>query len=221
MIPGPRGSAASATPDPPDAAGPAALLSRAGRRIEHNRSVHTSPADGDQTSPVSLVRTNRGWQVVSPAGLEPAEGLVEGLSLADLVAEELGFDAEPDRLARRSARGGSVGGTSEDRTQARIAALERTVAQLEHALAARVATERAIGVLAERSGIDPRTAFEALRKEARSSGRPVAALAREVLDGLEHRGGTTTAPRQPAPPAPRSPGWSGPPPVSVAADGRS
>jgi hypothetical protein len=222
MIPGPRGSAAPATSDRAGATGPAALLSRAGRRIEHNRSVHTSRPDGEETSPVSLVRTNRGWQVVSPAGSEPAEGLVEGLSLADLVAEELGFEAEPDRLARRSARGGSVAGSSEDPIQARIAALERTVAQLEHALAARVATERAIGVLAERSGTHPRTAFEALRKEARSSGRPVAALAREVLDGLEHRVGTmTAAPRQAAPPAPRSPGWSGPPTVSVAADGRS
>ena len=220
MIPGPRGSAAPATPDPADATGSAALLSRAARRVEHNRSVDTSAPDGQGTSPVSLVRTNRGWQVVSPAGLEPAGGLVEGLSLADLVAEELGFAAEPDRLARRSARGGPVGEAPEDPTQARIAALERTVAQLEHALAARVATERAIGVLAERSGTDPRTAFEALRREARSSGRPVAALAREVLDGLVEREATTVLPRQSTPPTSRYNGWSGPPHMSVAADGR-
>ena len=67
---------------------------------------------------------------------------------------------------------------------ARIAALERTVAQLEHALAARVATERAIGVLAERRGTSPRAAFEELRRDARSQGRPLAQLAREVLDTL-------------------------------------
>jgi hypothetical protein len=65
-----------------------------------------------------------------------------------------------------------------------VAALERTVAQLEHALAARVSTERAIGVLAERHGTSARVAFETLRKEARSTGRPVAELAREVLDCL-------------------------------------
>jgi hypothetical protein len=123
--------------------------------------------------------------VFSPAGSEDAADLVEGLSLADLVAEELGALAEPDRAARRSARGAS-GAPEEaaDPVDARVAALERTVAQLEHALAARVSTERAIGVLAERHGISARAAFESLRGDARSQGRPVADLAREVLDGL-------------------------------------
>jgi hypothetical protein len=134
---------------------------------------------------VSLTRTPRGWSVSSTAGTEDATDLVEGLSLADLVAEELGALVEPDRTARRSARGpsGVADGTS-DPVDARIAELERTVAQLEHALAARVATERAIGVLAERHGISARSAFESLRGDARSQGRPVAQLAREVLDGL-------------------------------------
>jgi len=135
--------------------------------------------------PVSLTRTARGWSVSSAAGTEDAADLVEGLSLADLVAEELGALVEPDRTARRSARGapGAVEQAS-DPVEARVAELERTVAQLEHALAARVSTERAIGVLAERHGISPRSAFESLRAEARSQGRPVAHLARAVLDGL-------------------------------------
>jgi hypothetical protein len=136
---------------------------------------------------VALTRTPRGWSVISLAGAESADGLVEGLSLADLVAEEYGSLPEPDRSARRSARGPGTDGTTSpdaDPVDERIAALERTVAQLEHALAARVSTERAIGVLAERHGTDPRTAFETLRREARSQGRPVADLAREVLDGL-------------------------------------
>jgi hypothetical protein len=123
--------------------------------------------------------------VQSPAGSEDATDLIEGMSLADLVAEELGALTEPDRTARRSARGPS--GTAEeavDPVDARVAALERTVAQLEHALAARVSTERAIGVLAERHGITARGAFESLRGDARSQGRPVADLAREVLEGL-------------------------------------
>jgi hypothetical protein len=123
--------------------------------------------------------------VNSSAGTEDAADLVEGLSLADLVAEELGILVEPDRSARRSARGPS--GTAEDEADpvdARVAELERTVAQLEHALAARVSTERAIGVLAERHAISARAAFESLRGDARSQGRPVAALAREVLDSL-------------------------------------
>ena len=149
------------------------------------RSAGSGPAQG---LPVSLTRTSRGWSVLSPAGQEDAADLVEGLSLADLVAEELGALTEPDRTARRSARGPS-GAPEEvaDPVDARVAALERTVAQLEHALAARVSTERAIGVLAERHGIAARAAFESLRGDARSQGRPVADLAREVLEGLGAR----------------------------------
>jgi len=124
--------------------------------------------------------------VHSPAGAEPAADLVEGLSLADLVAEEFGALVEPDRTARRSARGPSEAVEDAiDPVDARVAALERTVAQLEHALAARVSTERAIGVLAERHGTSARDAFEAMRRDARSQGRPVAELAREVLDGVD------------------------------------
>ena len=142
--------------------------------------------------PVSLTRTSRGWTVSSPAGAEAAADLVEGLSLADLVAEELGAVVEPDRSARRSARGPSdSAGADVDPVDARVAALERTFAQLEHALSARVSTERAIGVLAERHGISARSAFESLRGDARSQGRPVAQLAREVLDSL---GGDSPAP---------------------------
>jgi hypothetical protein len=134
---------------------------------------------------VALTRTNRGWSVVSPAGTECAGDLVEGLTLADLVAEELGVLAEPDRTARRSARGpAEAPGEPADPVDARVAALERTVAQLEHALAARVSTERAIGVLAERHGTSPKAAFETLRRDARSQGRPVVELAREVLGRL-------------------------------------
>ncbi|WP_448627093.1 ANTAR domain-containing protein [Geodermatophilus sp. URMC 64] len=140
---------------------------------------------GDGAPAVAVVRTSRGWSVVSPGGSDPVASLLEGLSLADLVAEALGNQPEPDRTARRSARGPAAAETdAEDPRDARIAALERTVAQLEHALAARVSTERAIGVLAERQGISPRAAFESLRTSARSSGRPVHELAREVLDTL-------------------------------------
>ena len=166
MIPGPRPSEGHARP------------STDGDRAQ------PSP-QADAPNPVSLTRTPRGWAVHSPAGVEEAGDLVEGLSLADLVAEELGVLTEPDRTARRSARGAAEGTAPEDDgADPRIAALERTVAQLEHALAARVSTERAIGVLAERHGTSARTAFETMRRDARSQGRPVVDLAREVLEGL-------------------------------------
>jgi hypothetical protein len=151
----------------------------------HERPGAGREPDAGHVPPVSLTRTARGWTVVSPAGAEAVDDLVEGLSLADLVAEQFGELPEPDRTARRSARGaGSEPDGGAETPDPRVAALERTVSQLEHALAARVSTERAIGVLAERHGVNPRTAFESLRKEARSSGRPVVELAREVLDAL-------------------------------------
>jgi hypothetical protein len=138
-------------------------------------------------SPVALTRTSSGWAVVHPDGADVVGDLVEGLCLADLVTEELGGSVDPDRSARRSARGSRGPAAAEDPREARLAELERTVAQLEHALAARVSTERAIGVLSERHGTGPREAFEQLRQSARAQGRPVADLAREVLDTLTGR----------------------------------
>jgi hypothetical protein len=146
---------------------------------------------------VALTRTPAGWVVCSATGTQAVGDVVEGMSLADLIAEESGRLPEPDRSARRSARGPAAPLAAAppvvDETALRIAALERTVAQLEHALAARVATERAIGVLAERHTLSARAAFEALRRDARSQGRPVAELAREVLDGLPADAGTEAA----------------------------
>ncbi|MEU2347534.1 ANTAR domain-containing protein [Modestobacter sp. NPDC049651] len=147
-----------------------------------------------------VVRTPGGWRVLSATdageafpGVEPMP-LVEAMTLADLVAQELGSDPEPDRQARRAARGGEAPETAADPRDVEIAELRRTVAQLEHALAARVSIERAIGVLAERHSTTPREAFDQLRRRARSAARPAAELAREVLDGL--------APTQPHPPVP-------------------
>jgi hypothetical protein len=48
------------------------------------------------------------------------------------------------------------------------AAYERR-AQLEHALQSRVAIEQAKGVLAERYGLEPDTAFDLIRRAARSN----------------------------------------------------
>ncbi|RBY91830.1 transcription antitermination regulator [Blastococcus sp. TBT05-19] len=194
--------------------------------IGGSASFGAGPAAAVDHPRVALARTGRGWTVIPlapPADGERVADLVEGMTLADLVAEELGGLPEPDRNARRSARGVPGTPADVDPVDARVAALERTVAQLEHALAARVSTERAIGVLAERNGSSPRTAFEELRGQARTQGRPVVELAREVLDGLA----ADPAPGVVAPPpaagarrtpAPRS---QPAPPAAVVADGRS
>lgn len=141
----------------------------------------------EPTSPVALTRNSSGWTVVHSGGADDVGDLVEGMCLADLVTEELGGSIDPDRSARRSARGSRGAAPADDPRDARLAELERTVAQLEHALAARVSTERAIGVLCERHGTSPREAFDQLRQSARSQGRAVADLAREVLDTLAER----------------------------------
>ncbi|MCZ2829656.1 ANTAR domain-containing protein [Modestobacter sp. VKM Ac-2986] len=159
-----------------------------------------------------VVRTTRGWAVLSgdrhaTPEPEPADvvrdglTLVEAMTLADLLTSELGAGPEPDRASRRAARA-TAGGAgldpadAPDPRDAELAALRRTVGQLEHALAARVSIERAIGVLAERHGTTPRAAFEDLRGRARSQGRPATDLAAEVLDGL---------PLRPASPRPGDP----------------
>jgi hypothetical protein len=162
---------------------------------------------------VVLVRTGRGWSVVPAAGTEPLEpmSLVEAMSLADLLAEEAGVTPEPGRPARLAARGSGPAepAEAEDPRDAELATLRRTVGQLEHALAARVSIERAIGVLAERHGTCPRDAFDELRRRARAQGRPAQELAREVLDGVTARGAVpgqrTPGDAVPAAPVPADP----------------
>ncbi|MCW2696113.1 MAG: transcriptional regulator [Modestobacter sp.] len=167
---------------------------------------------------VVLVRTSRGWSVLSvpattPEGLHEHLPLVEAMSLGDLVAEESGVTPEPGRPARLAARGSGDPALPdvEDPRDVELAVLRRTVGQLEHALAARVSIERAIGVLAERHGTSPREAFDELRRRARAQGRPAQDLAREVLDAVPVRGTvpdqrTTAAPAPVTPePAPRAP----------------
>ena len=167
------------TPAPSGSAGDLVGPGRAHR-------VADDPSGAEPT--VVVARTGRGWSVFAPGRAEDVDDLVEGMTLADLVSEELGAQVEPDRGARRAARGATGDADPDaDPRDARLAALERTVAQLEHALAARVSTERAIGVLAERQGATPQAAFEQLRRAARSQGRPVPELAREVLDDLVTR----------------------------------
>lgn len=65
---------------------------------------------------------------------------------------------------------------------------EATVGQLEHALAGRVVTEQAKGILAERLGLSPEEAFERLRGQARDQQRKVRDVAHEVVnEGLDAR----------------------------------
>lgn len=59
--------------------------------------------------------------------------------------------------------------------------------QLKHALDARVVIEQAKGVLIARDGVDPRHAFEELRRQARRSRRKLVDVATEVVRGSAAR----------------------------------
>lgn len=64
---------------------------------------------------------------------------------------------------------------------------ETKVGQLNYALAARVVTEQAKGILAERLALTPQDAFERLRKHARDHNRKVHDVAQDVVDGRVDR----------------------------------
>ena len=107
-------------------------------------------------------RTDKGWRV----GTDAEDDLLAAMVLADLLAGDSPASGRPGR--------------AED-DDSEMDRLRTAVAQLEHALAARVTVEQAIGVLAERQHLAPRAAFERLRKAARSRGRKVHDLARVVI----------------------------------------
>jgi ANTAR domain len=155
---------------------------------------------------VVVRRSRRGWQV----GDEEAADLTSAMALADLLAAELGLPADGSPGSQRSGAPGPGAGDGEavrleparleaaqleaaqlEAAQLEAARLEAarlavTVAQLEHALAARVRVEQAIGVLAERHRLRPRQAFDLLRNVARSSGQKVVEIAGTVVDSASN-----------------------------------
>ena len=103
-----------------------------------------------------------GWSV----GEHHTGDLTSAMVLADLLASELTPGNRPPKG---------------DAPLDEVGQLRMSVKQLEHALAARVVVEQAIGVLTERQRSSPRQAFERLRKVARSRGRKVHDLSREIV----------------------------------------
>ena len=144
---------------------------------------------------VVLRRSGQGWQV----GPEEVTDLTSAMVLADLLAADLGSPtvplvAPPPGSPVSPGSAGSPGSpgpagpagslaVSEADEAARLAV---TVAQLEHALVARVRVEQAIGVLAERHRLRPRQAFDLLRNVARARGDKVIDIAEVVVDSASN-----------------------------------
>jgi hypothetical protein len=159
--------------------------------IDH-RSVEVSPASlavlhelarvlavhlgGQDNDGVIIRRTAEGWQVAGPGTPtdDPRCDLTSAMVLADLIAAELSPGGRPPR--------------PDSEQLSEVEQLRLSVSQLEHALAARVMVEQAIGVLAERQHTTPRAAFDRLRKASRSRGRKVHDLAREVVASVTDHG---------------------------------
>ena len=133
------------------------------------------------TDGIVVRRSDQGWQV----GGEQTTDLTSAMVLADLLAADLGAGAAPSAVppAGPSAGRPRPGPASEEDEAARLAV---TVAQLEHALVARVRVEQAIGVLAERHRLRPREAFDLLRRVARSGGERVTVVAENVVDSASN-----------------------------------
>jgi len=107
-------------------------------------------------------RTRTGWQV----GTDTEDELLAAMVLADLLTGEEIPNGRPPRS---------------EQPENELERLRVAVSQLEHALAARVTVEQAIGVIAERQHLAPRAAFERIRKAARSRGKKVHDVARTVV----------------------------------------
>jgi hypothetical protein len=136
------------------------------RKLADVLSAHLGPLASERI--VIRRATGGGWEV----GGESTEDLTSAMVLADLLGAELGPPGRPSR----------------EETTDELSQLKLSVRQLEHALAARVVVEQAIGVLTERQGGTPRDAFERLRKVARARGRKVHDLAGEVVASASDRG---------------------------------
>ncbi len=147
-------------------------------------SGETTPGESGDAAANGIVvrRSEQGWQV----GDEQAADLTSAMVLADLLAADLGLPAPPPAGLARSSRSEPVSEPVSKEEEGEAARLAVTVAQLEHALAARVRVEQAIGVLAERHRLPPRQAFDLLRRVARSGGRRVIDVAENVVDSASN-----------------------------------
>jgi hypothetical protein len=130
-------------------------------------------ADSDDTGLMEAVDENG-----APRGASRASGPAQH-GPAPVAPAQRASGTGPQR--KIPAVGGAPGTDDKAGEEGEAARLAVTVAQLEHALAARVRVEQAIGVLAERHRLRPREAFDLLRKASRARGARITELAQDVV----------------------------------------
>lgn len=128
----------------------------------------------------TVVRRSAGGWVV---GDQEASDLTSAMVLADLLAADLVSSAAAPAPKPAPPHARPLTGAPAADEAARLAV---TVAQLEHALTARVRVEQAIGVLAERHRLRTRDAFDLLRSAARTRGRRVIDVAEDVVSSTSN-----------------------------------
>jgi hypothetical protein len=124
-------------------------------------------SEGERPDDLVVRKGEHGWVV----GEEEVSDLTSAMVLADIFASE--HEEAPAQQAPPPQAPPEEAGEAE-----RLAV---TVQQLEHALASRVQVEQAIGVLAERNRLQPRAAFDLLRRAARAQGRRLIDMAGDVV----------------------------------------
>jgi hypothetical protein len=137
-------------------------------------------AADDDTAALEAVDRNDGSPLERPGRPERPErperpdGSQHAAPRHDAARRRDGRRGTPGRHAARPS--GNDGAEADEASRLAV-----TVAQLEHALAARVRVEQAIGVLAERHRVRPMEAFDLLRGAARSRGQRITDIAQDVV----------------------------------------
>lgn len=144
----------------------------------------------DQVTATRDLADEERWPQLPPdlpaAGVRAVLGVpvhLNGVAVGSLnVYHSLPHDWDDSEIGALTAYGGLIEGVLRTALQAH----QRTklADQLQHALDNRVVIERAVGVIMAQQRTDPVSAFDQLRKRARSSERKVADLAAELLDSI-------------------------------------
>ncbi|OIV38763.1 hypothetical protein BIV57_03910 [Mangrovactinospora gilvigrisea] len=155
-----------------------------GPGIDTLRSGHPQPEIA-LTGPMARVRWPRWTAQATDRGFSAAAGFAltrQGAVLGAItVLSDQPLRVDPDRqqAARLLADAAAAGLNA----QHLLRKAEETGRQLEQALISRILIEQAKGVLSERMGISPATAFTLLRNHARSRRMPIRDLADAVIEG--------------------------------------